>query len=42
MEAFSRLYLNDYELLKDKNDVYGVLISVFFGKRQDYNPGNRV
>lgn len=29
MEAFSRLYLNDYELLKDKNDVYGVLISVF-------------
>ena len=29
MEAFSRLYLNNYELLKDKNDVYGVLISVF-------------
>lgn len=29
MDAFSRLYLNDYELLKDKNDVEGVLISVF-------------
>ncbi|MBU5336254.1 HEPN/Toprim-associated domain-containing protein [Intestinibacter bartlettii] len=29
MDAYSRLYINDYQLLKDKNDVQGVLVSIF-------------